>query len=181
VVWLRVLSRTNLPYSSRRSTANPRLLILLQTLCRSQRSQLLWNQANPNSFAKTPGVGCTSQEPSSRISNLQTLRSRPVCKSVTPPPSSPRPTLHEPRFYLSFVFIYLRIAPPLHRFSSPLFSWSYELLFQQLPSFHKHLHCPLLFSVRPFGARFRKRPLQQHCKTGTTMSCPYNTKGRMAR
>ena len=35
----------------------PRLLMLLRTLCRSQKSQLLWNQANPASFAKTPGVG----------------------------------------------------------------------------------------------------------------------------
>ena len=31
--------------------------ILLQTLCRSEKSQLLWNQANPNSFAKTLAVG----------------------------------------------------------------------------------------------------------------------------
>ncbi|SRR6266852_4288338 len=30
---------------------------LLRTLCRHQKSQLLCNQANPNSFCKTPGVG----------------------------------------------------------------------------------------------------------------------------
>src|SRR5260370_3955809 len=29
----------------------------LRTLCRSQKSQLLCNQANPASFCKTPGVG----------------------------------------------------------------------------------------------------------------------------
>ena len=52
-----MLSRTNLPYSSRRSTPNPRPFKSLQPLCRSQKSQLLWNQANPASFAKTPGVG----------------------------------------------------------------------------------------------------------------------------
>jgi hypothetical protein len=34
-----------------------RLFMDLQPLRRSQKSQLLWNQANPASFAKTPGVG----------------------------------------------------------------------------------------------------------------------------
>ncbi len=32
---------------------------LLQTLCRRENSQLLYNQTIPNSFAKTPGVGGT--------------------------------------------------------------------------------------------------------------------------
>jgi hypothetical protein len=32
-------------------------ITLLQTLCRSQKSQLLCNQSNAHSFAKTPGVG----------------------------------------------------------------------------------------------------------------------------
>src|SRR5580692_11697323 len=31
--------------------------ILLHALCRSHKSQLLCNQANPRSFNKTPGVG----------------------------------------------------------------------------------------------------------------------------
>jgi hypothetical protein len=65
--------------------ANAFALILLQTLCRCRRAQLLCNQANPNSFHKmpaygirrsswrTPGVGSTSQSPSHRISDLQTL------------------------------------------------------------------------------------------------------------
>ncbi len=57
MVWLRVSSRRNLSYPSRRSSPNSRRLILLQTVCRRQKSQLLCNQANPNSFAKTPGVG----------------------------------------------------------------------------------------------------------------------------
>ena len=34
-----------------------RLFTLLQTLCRSEKSQLLWNQANPDSFCKMPGWG----------------------------------------------------------------------------------------------------------------------------
>jgi len=46
-----------LSYPSRRSTPNSCRLILLQTLLHSESRQPLWNQANPNSFAKTPGVG----------------------------------------------------------------------------------------------------------------------------
>ena len=33
-----------------------------------------------------------------------------------------------------------------HRFFTPLFSWSYELLFSQPLSFQKHLRCPIVFS-----------------------------------
>jgi len=40
---------------------NSRWLILLQTLCRRQKTQLLCNQANPNSFAKTRGGGITPE------------------------------------------------------------------------------------------------------------------------
>lgn len=35
--------------------------ILLQTLCRHENSQLLWNQANPDSFAETRGDASTPQ------------------------------------------------------------------------------------------------------------------------
>jgi len=56
VVWLRVLSRTNLADAARHSSLNSRLFILLQTLLRSEEKQPLYNQANPNSFHKTPGV-----------------------------------------------------------------------------------------------------------------------------
>ncbi len=58
-----MLSRRNLSYPSRRSSPNPQLFILLQTLCRSQKTQLLCNQANPASFAKTPGVGGGHPDP----------------------------------------------------------------------------------------------------------------------
>jgi hypothetical protein len=51
-----VLSRTDLAYSSRRSTPNHGPFIRLQPLCRPQKSQLLCNQANPASFSKMPGV-----------------------------------------------------------------------------------------------------------------------------
>ena len=55
VVCFLVLSRINLFYSSRRPSPNPRRLILLQTLLRSQKSQLLCNQVNPDSSGKIPG------------------------------------------------------------------------------------------------------------------------------
>ena len=53
----RVFSRRHLFYPSRRSSLNPRPVNLLQPLSRRQRSQLLYYQANPASFCKTPGVG----------------------------------------------------------------------------------------------------------------------------
>lgn len=77
VIWLRVLSWTNLRHFSRHCTPNRRCFILLRTLCRSCKSQLLWNQADPHSFAKIPGVGYPSRKPPSRISNLQTLAPQP--------------------------------------------------------------------------------------------------------
>jgi hypothetical protein len=57
VLSFRVLSRTNIAYLSHRSSLNRRPVNLLQPLWRSQKSQLLWNQANPASFCKTPGAG----------------------------------------------------------------------------------------------------------------------------
>ena len=35
------------------------LFILLRALCRREKSHLSWNQELPDSFAKTPGVGCS--------------------------------------------------------------------------------------------------------------------------
>src|SRR5713226_6757052 len=51
-----VLSRTNLADPSRHSSLNSRPYNLLQPLVPLQKSQLLYNQANPASFCKTPGV-----------------------------------------------------------------------------------------------------------------------------
>ena len=118
-----MLSRTNCPYSSRRSTPNPRPFNLLQPLCRSQKSQLLWNQANPNSFPKTPGVGYTLQKPSCGISSLQPLFPRAVCKPVTPRLTAPS------SLALTFRFSYFAL-----RFLSPL-------------CFHNDTNC---FSRNPF-------------------------------
>jgi hypothetical protein len=39
------------------------------------------------------------------------------------------------------------VHPTNHRFSTSLFSAPSELLFSQLPCFHNHLRCPLLFSL----------------------------------
>ena len=39
------------------------------------------------------------------------------------------------------------LPPATHRFASRAFSCTYKLLFSQLACFHKHLRCPLLFSL----------------------------------
>jgi len=44
----------HLPHPSKRKS---RPVILLRTLCRFQKTQVLCNQANPHSFAKIPGWG----------------------------------------------------------------------------------------------------------------------------
>jgi hypothetical protein len=44
------------------------------------------------------------------------------------------------------------VGHPFHRFSTPLFSASSELLFSQLLSFQEHLRCPMLFSNFAFQA-----------------------------
>ncbi len=53
----RVFSQTNLVGTGRPSSLNPRPVNLLQPLVQLPKSQLLYNQADPASFCKTPGVG----------------------------------------------------------------------------------------------------------------------------
>ena len=53
-VCLNRLCQQHLPHPSNNKS---RPVILLRTLCRLQRSQVLCNQANPHSLAKTPGWG----------------------------------------------------------------------------------------------------------------------------
>jgi hypothetical protein len=48
------------PFAVLAARLNSHGLILLRTLCRSQNTELPCNQANPTSFAKTPGAGDTS-------------------------------------------------------------------------------------------------------------------------
>jgi hypothetical protein len=85
------LPRRKLSCPSRRSNPNSCRLILLQTILHSQGRQPLWNQANPNSFAKTPGVRVprfSSQPPTAHYppitthSPLSTFRMN-TCKSVS--------------------------------------------------------------------------------------------------
>src|ERR1700730_13794317 len=118
-----VLPRTNLAYCLRHSGLNPRRFILLQTLCRCDKSQLLWNQANPHSFRKTPGVGYTPQ-----IAPMESTRCRLFFRTLfanqLPHPSAPPPprvsislstfafriSIFVCRFFRPFVFTTLRIA-----------------------------------------------------------------------
>jgi len=86
-----VLSRRNLSYPSHRSTPNSRWLTLLQTLCRRQKPQPLWNQANPNSLRKTHGCGVprfplhprTAHYPLPTIHSPLTTFRMNTCKSVS--------------------------------------------------------------------------------------------------
>src|SRR5260370_27461118 len=129
MVPFRVLSRTNLAYRSHHSGLNPRPVKLLQPLVPLQKSQLLWNQTNPASFCKTSGVGGTP----SATRPLHRSAKMPLCKSfpchsyantrdggVTVAPVS------------ASVSLCLCGKP---NFVRPLFSYSYELLFPQLPCF----------------------------------------------
>jgi hypothetical protein len=77
----------------------------------------------------------------------------------TPPPKPlPRASLVQPRTtHLSrptsspfFSYTY-ELPLPAHRFSSPLFSLTSELLFSQTLCFHKFLRCPLLFLSTPLS------------------------------
>jgi hypothetical protein len=85
-------------------------LTLLQTLCRREKHQVLCNQANPRSFAKTPGVGYSPKSLTPGISNLPTLRSRLSCKLVNA-------ALREP----PFVFMVLQIPFPAASLDSHLY------------------------------------------------------------
>jgi len=83
-----------LPSHSRRKSLR---VILLQPLCRRQKSYLLWNQANPRSFAKTPGWGYLA-----RVSAISALTLRSLRLGV----------IIYPRICPSFVFILLQIPFP---------------------------------------------------------------------
>ena len=119
MVWLRVLSRTTLADPSPHSRPKSHRLILLRTLGRRQESQLLWNQENPRSLRKIPGVGvplrdrrCTEAQKCPSVSPLPATLTHSVsrksfpCHSyantrdrgVKPPPKSfsPLATHHSP-------------------------------------------------------------------------------------
>jgi len=111
-------------------------------------------------FLQNTRGGGTFANPPLRISNIQTLFSRPVCKAVTDPiprrspfsvPSVPPPAPTR-----------VRVANPV--FVRPLFSQPYESLFSQLPCFHIHTNPPgcalkLLASAATFGLPTTHHPL----------------------
>ena len=63
-------------------TPNSRRLTLLQTLCHCDENQVPWNQADPRSLSKIPGVGHTLKFQFSGISNIRALCPLPVCNIV---------------------------------------------------------------------------------------------------
>src|SRR5689334_3862704 len=65
----------------------------------------------------------------------------PLCSSL--PTDRPE---RKPSVFASPLFSMTSELPPtIHRFASPAFSSTSELLFSHLPSFQKHLRCPLVF------------------------------------
>src|SRR5216683_5037977 len=81
LVELRVLSRTNLSYPSRRSSSNPRPVNLLQPLCALFTAPVLSFQQLAASFCKTSGVGVSLQE-------LAPCTEAQKCPSVSPLPAT---------------------------------------------------------------------------------------------
>ena len=78
------------------------------------------------------------------------LPSPPQALRVFPPlclPLSTDQPARKPSVLASPLFSGTYELPPLnHRFASPAFSSTSELLFSQAPCFQKHLRCPLVFS-----------------------------------
>jgi hypothetical protein len=61
----------------------------------------------------------------------------------------------------------LAVHPANNRFSTPLFSASSGLLFQQLLCFHNHLRCPLVFSSASNFQILRRHRSRQHANVQT--------------
>ena len=135
-----MLSRTNLADAPRHSSLNSRPVNLLRPLYRRQKSQLLWNQANPASFCKTPGVGVPPQTSPLESATSSLFFSGPVITQLRGSRRRPRCT----PICSPFVFITIRIAFP----ATPFFSEP-----SALPGGVGYHRSYLLF-----GARFRKRP-----------------------
>ena len=76
----------------------------------------------------------------SAVSTVPTLPSQ----SNSGPSDFARPAPAPTRLGFSYTY---ELPLPTHRFAAPLFSWSYKLLFPQLPCFHKYLRCPIVFSL----------------------------------
>jgi hypothetical protein len=110
---------------------------------------------DPDGFLKGPGLGPTSSTNAKQNSRSPALQSslRPVVPAY---PSCYIPTRHSRPMPRPTALLTSSTTIPSqpsaahsahHRFFSPLFSAPSELLFEQLPYFHKRLRCPLVFSA----------------------------------
>ena len=135
--------------------------ILLQTLGRPQNTQLLWNQANPDSLTKTGGAGVPLRDSAHSAAQRYPFPAVRVFNNIQIP-------LHASEHsHPLFSFTY-KLPSPYHRFSSSLFSWTYKSLFSQLLSFHINTNCrgwhPLAKT-----ASF-KMGIPKKCRVGTLRS-----------
>ncbi len=121
MVPFRVLSRTNLAHHPLYSSLNPGLFIRLQTLLHSQKSQLLWNQANPASFCKTPGVGVPVQERVRCTEAQKRLFVSPLLATLTQTPGMGVPPLLQfpPRCHRVSVATQILFAVCFHILTNP--------------------------------------------------------------
>ncbi len=143
-----VFSRTNLVDTGRPTSLNPRPVNLLQPLLLLPKSQLLYNQAYPASFCKTPGVGV----PQHLRVTLRFCRHMHHVAPLSPVasfdcayfPSPQGCTERSPKSrhsslitrHFPFVFIHLQsLYSSLHSFSGshPLFSTTCRLFCQNTP------------------------------------------------
>src|SRR6266853_327356 len=85
-----------------RNPPNSFIPILLQTLCRRQKTQPLYNQAIPNSFTKTPGVGAPLLE----------CRGLAAAFAAASTPSNSKWSTHSPPAALHFIFQQLTNPSP---------------------------------------------------------------------
>jgi hypothetical protein len=137
--------------------ANSFTPILLQTLCRRQNTQPLWNQANPDSFSKTPGggylgyLGDTSAHSASLRYHFPYPDFSTTYKSLPAnPPKSP------------FVFIHLQVALATHSIPITFIFMDLQIAFSATPFVSNQYKLP---GVAPPAkpARF-KMGIQKRCR-----------------
>ena len=102
-----------------------------------------------SAYPDRPAANPSSPQPSvfSRCSLLHNTH-RPL-------PTFPRPAPAPTQSGFSYTY---ELPLPIDRFAGLLFSWSYELLSQQLLCFDNYLRCPLFFRNLRFGSRVTRLP-----------------------
>ena len=116
-----MLSRRNLAVAFTAPTPNSSAFNLLRTLRRSFKSQGLWNQADPNSFAKIPGVAYPRENRLAESATYKLLPSALFANQLTPAVRKFSVSLcfrAGSRFGSPFVFVTLGIAFPATSFFS---------------------------------------------------------------